>query len=502
VQFRRTIKDGFVIGALSIGAASSNGSSTNALATPPSITADTTTPTKIVRGKCEDEPVAHFTIAHFNDLQAHYGERVGGKNVYGLLAGYLRGVKEEEPRTLVVDAGDDYEKGSIAELRSMGESTRRMIQALPIDVRTIGNHDFAYGESSVLRDIALSAHPVLAANIHYADGRTPFLPYVSARVGCVRVGIVGLVAGHYGSDDQMDGGVFDGVFVHDDKYARILREQVAAHRSEVDVMIALTHIGLYVDLDLAAQIPDVDVFVGGHTEDLLPNGQPYVKPGGRMGWVFQAGHYGEHVGRADFTFDRATKTLRLQRYTMTDVNEKLPYAEDVARLAQTVERAATPDAHVPIAVARESIDHEDMPALVMRAARDRWAVDALFIGKDVFWTGLPSGAITLQRLFDAVPVQREPSGTPGFTSLWIVSMTGAELLDLKQKSFSGYATILPDALSPTRTYRVVVDKRALEHPHMVAGDFDGFGEHARFGGEIVDVLDAYAHARTARGFSL
>ena len=65
-----------------------------------------------------------------------------------------------------------------------------------------------------------------------------------------------------------------------------------------------------------------------------------------------------------------------------------------------------------------------MPKLVMRAARDRWAVDALFVGKDVFWTGLPSGSLTLQRLFDAVPVQREPSGTPGFTSLWIVDDDG------------------------------------------------------------------------------
>ncbi len=498
MQYRRTL---LVLGALAF---AGDAKPTAVCEISPTITRDAPTSAAIVKGKCEDESISHFTIAHFNDLQAHYGERVGGKNLYGLLAGYLRSVREDEPNTLVVDAGDDYEKGSIAELRSMGEATRRMIQALPLDVRTIGNHDFAYGEGSVLRDVQMSAHPVLAANIHYVDGRTPFLPYVAARVGCVRVGFVGLVAGHYGSDDQMDGGIFDGVFVHDDHYARILREQVAMHRSEVDVMVALTHIGLYVDLDLAAQIPDVDVFVGGHTEDLLPNGQPYIKRDGRMGWVFQAGHYGEHVGRADFTFDRASHALHLQRYTMNDVNEKLPYADDVGRLAQSIERAYTPDAHVPITIAREKIDHEDMPALVLRAARDRWAADALFIGKDVFWTGLPSGAITLQRMFDAVPVQREPSGTPGFTSLWIVSMTGAELLDLKQKSFSGYATLLPDALSPSRTYRVAIDKRALEHPHMVAGDFSGFDHAAgvHYAGEIIDVLDAYAHARTQRGLPL
>ncbi len=434
MQYRR-ISEIVILGALGIGTCSASDTIPSRRLLHESITRDTAA-APIVRGRCDDDAGAQrFTIAHFNDLQAHYGELGRGKSRYGFIAGYLRAVKDEEPNTIVLDAGDDYEKGSIADLRSMGETTRRMVQALPIDVRTIGNHDFAYGEAAVLRDVQMSAHPVLAANVHYADGRTPFAAYASARVGCVRVGVVGLVAGHYGSDDQLDGGVFDSVFVHDDHYARLLREQVEAHRSEVDVMVALTHLGLYVDLDLAIQVPDVDVFVGGHSEDFVKDGQPYIKRDGRMGWVFQAGHYGEHVGRADFTFDRASHALKLQRYTMTDVDEKLPYAEDVGRLAHALERGAAPDAHVPIAIARESIDHEDMPKLVMRAAHDRWAVDAVFIGKDVFWTGLPSGAITLQRLFDAAPVQREPSGTPGFTSLWIVSMTGAELYDLKQIIF-------------------------------------------------------------------
>ena len=71
----------------------------------------------------------------------------------------------------MLDAGDDYEKGAVAELRSGGETTRRMVQALPIDVRTIGNHDFAYGEEAVLRDVSLSAHPVLAANVTVGAAR-------------------------------------------------------------------------------------------------------------------------------------------------------------------------------------------------------------------------------------------------------------------------------------------------------------------------------------------
>ncbi len=458
----------------------------------------------IVRGACvEGGDVERFTLAHLNDLQARYDDLASGKNRYGYIAGYLRSVKAEEPNTLVLDAGDDYEKGSVAELRSLGETTRRMTQMLPIDVRTIGNHDFAYGEAAVMRDVLLSAHPVLAANVHDASGHSPFAPFVVATVGCVRVGVVGLVTGSYGSDDQptSDGNYFGGALVHDDGYARVLRSEIDAHRGEADVFVALTHLGLYTDLDLASQVPDVDVVIGGHSEDLLPNGQPYVRKDGRTGWVLQAGHYGEHVGRADFTFDPRSHVLKLAHYTMTDVDETLPYAEDVGRVAHALVHTFAPDAHRPIAIAQDPVQIADMPALVMRAVRDRWAADALFLGKDAFWSGLPAGPVTLQRLYDSVLVQREPSGTPGFTSLYIVSMTGADLLDLRQHAFGGYATLLPDAIVPTRVYRVAIDKRALEHPSLVASGVT-LPESRRFGGELIDVLDAYARARTARGQTL
>ena len=149
MQYKRILES--FIGAAAI--ASLSGAAPTSV---PKITADAPVPATgsgpIVRGTCEDgASSAHFTIAHLNDLQAHYGDLVRGKSRYGYIAGWLRAVKDEEPNTLVLDAGDDYEKGSIADLRSMGEATRRMIQALPIDVRTIGNHDFAYGECGVLR---------------------------------------------------------------------------------------------------------------------------------------------------------------------------------------------------------------------------------------------------------------------------------------------------------------------------------------------------------------
>ena len=71
-------------------------------------------------GTCDPaqaKATVRFGLAHINDLQARYSDRIGGKSRYAFLAGYLKLLKTAQA-TIVLDAGDDYEKGSIAELRS------------------------------------------------------------------------------------------------------------------------------------------------------------------------------------------------------------------------------------------------------------------------------------------------------------------------------------------------------------------------------------------------
>src|SRR5580698_2032967 len=49
----------------------------------------------VVIGKCEDgTQVEHFTVAHLNDLQARYSDRIDGHSRYGYIAGYLAALKE------------------------------------------------------------------------------------------------------------------------------------------------------------------------------------------------------------------------------------------------------------------------------------------------------------------------------------------------------------------------------------------------------------------------
>jgi 2',3'-cyclic-nucleotide 2'-phosphodiesterase (5'-nucleotidase family) len=463
----------------------------------------------VVIGSCvEGTQVEHFTLAHLNDLQARYSDRIGGHSRYGYLAGYLEALKETTPLTLVVDAGDDYEKGTLAELRSMGETTRDMIQALPIDLRTIGNHDFAYGEEAVLRDVLSSRHPVLASNVHRigeGDGASPFASFVEVDVGCAKIGVVGLVASGYGSNDYPSREPFDGVFEQDDRYELVLAELVREHRQDVDAFIALNHTGYGVDLELARRVPGVDLVVGAHSEDLLPQPTAMRRPDGSHVYVVQAGHFGLTLGRAEIQVDLRDHTLTIDHYAIVNVDATLPYDEAVGDLARSVEQAAAPNAHAAVAIVRAPVAQgKPMADLVFQAAAERWGVDAMLLGKDVFWDGLPAGPVTAQRLYDTVLVQREPSGTSGFSALYLVQVSGATLLSLRSHLIVGpmYAYYAPDAVEPGRTYRLAIEKRALENPQMAMYAGAPPLHDARYAGELIDLLEAYAKDKTQRGLTL
>ncbi len=411
----------------------------------------------------------------------------------------------------MLDAGDDYEKGSVAELRSGGETTRRMIQALPIDVRTLGNHDFAYGEEAVLRDVSLSGHPVLAANVTVAglgDNEQPLGRFARVDVGCVRVGVIGLVTQNYDADDRPTKKPFDTVFEQSTSYAKVLEREVKEHRDEVDVLVALTHLGTWEDTALAMSpsANGLDLIVGGHTEDLLERPLPATRADGSRTWIMQAGHYGRTLGRADLVVDLAKKRVSFERYGIVEVNASLPVADDVAELADRLEREAAPDAQVPFATTRHEVAAgRSMIELVGRAAASEWGADALLLGRDVFWSGLPKGPVTLQRLYDAVLVQRQPSGTNGFTSLFLVEVTGAELTALRGRMQSPlHEMLVPAKIDPKRTYKLAIEKRALTYPKAVFGldpKLPAVAE-AKLGGELIDVLEAYGRARTSSGESL
>jgi 2',3'-cyclic-nucleotide 2'-phosphodiesterase (5'-nucleotidase family) len=303
-----------------------------------------------------------------------------------------------------------------------------------------------------------SRHPVLGSNVHYKglgaevpgggeEGAEPFARFVRVDVGCARIGIVGLVASSYGSNDYPSRQAFDDVFEQDDRYETVVADLVRAHRGEVDAFVALNHTGYGVDLELARRVPGLDIVVGGHSEDLIAQPTLVRRSDGSHAYVVQAGHWGLTLGRAEIAVDLRDHTLSIEHYAIVNVDRTLPYDETVGTLARSLEESVAPDAHHAVAIVRAPIGQgKPMADLVFAAAKERWGVDAMLLGKDVFWDGLPAGPVTAQRLYDTVLVEREPSGTSGFTALYLAQVTGATLKALRSHLIVGpmYAYYSPD----------------------------------------------------------
>ena len=81
---------------------------------------------------------------------------------------------------------------------------------------------------------------------------------------------------------------------------------------KVDAVILLSHNGMDVDLKLASRVTGIDVILGGHTHDAVPQPIPVANAGGKT-LVTNAGSSGKFLGVLDLELAKgAVKDVRYQ----------------------------------------------------------------------------------------------------------------------------------------------------------------------------------------------
>src|SRR5207249_7616427 len=119
-----------------------------------------------------------------------------------------------------------------------------------------------------------------------------FRPYTIRRVGGVSVGVIGQ-AFPYTPVSHPRRFVPDLTFgIRQDGVQALVNELRDGRKA--DLIVLLSHNGISVDLKLAARVRGVDVILGGHTHDALP--QPIVV--GRT-LVVNSGSHGKFLSRLD-----------------------------------------------------------------------------------------------------------------------------------------------------------------------------------------------------------
>jgi 2',3'-cyclic-nucleotide 2'-phosphodiesterase (5'-nucleotidase family) len=230
-----------------------------------------------------------LTLLHTNDIHG----RIEGLARIASLVERIRA--ETMHRVIYVDAGDVEETTSRLSNLTKGVAMHGLLSAAGCEAAAVGNASWLrYGPQVIPLQARAASYPFLLANLEPVDGVQP----TSLVDG---VGFVG-VTDPFRS--LLGGGVDFGLTALDEVEAvRLGARGLRADGAEL--VVCLSHLGyrrLATDLEIATIDPElaervqgeVDVIVGAHSHDLLPEGE-------RIGSVTiaQAGSHASHLGRID-----------------------------------------------------------------------------------------------------------------------------------------------------------------------------------------------------------
>ena len=260
-----------------------------------------------------------LTILHTNDTHsrvAGFDEKgnaclsdencTGGS---GRIAAAIRSAKEKNDNVIALDAGDQFQ-GTLFFTVNKWPMLAEIDAHIPYDAMTLGNHEFDDGCLELEKFTETLKFPVLAANLAPEKGcpllKSPVKPYIVREVRGVKVGIIGLANDEVRTNSKAcEHTLFTKAQETLSKTAKELKAQ------GVNVIVAVTHLGLPEDRRLARSVDDVDVIVGGHTHSYIGPGSeegPYPvverSPSGAPVLVVTAKYRTQYLGELDVKFDR------------------------------------------------------------------------------------------------------------------------------------------------------------------------------------------------------
>jgi sulfur-oxidizing protein SoxB len=223
--------------------------------------------------------------------------------VYGAMGGFahlstlIKRLRSQRPGALLLDGGDSWQ-GSATSLWTHGQDMVDAAKLLGVDVMT-GHWEFTYGAQRVKevvdRDFA-GRVDFIAQNVRTADFGDPvFEPYVIKTINGVAIAIVGQAFPYVPIAHPR-------YFVPDWTFGiqeETMQKAVDSARGKgAQAVVLLSHNGMDVDLKLASRVSGIDVILGGHTHDAVP--QPTIVSN-RVGRtvVTNAGCNGKFVGVLD-----------------------------------------------------------------------------------------------------------------------------------------------------------------------------------------------------------
>ena len=448
----------------------------------------------------------YVTIMHFNDLHGQLLPFESGDR--GEVGGIARlATLVEETRawnaphhvfTLLLEAGDILQ-GTPLSTVFQGEPDFTCLNMMGVDVMTIGNHEFDFGQDNLNARVRQAHFPIISANVRRAqDGKPLAPPSVTLDVDGVKALVFGLTS----KDTPIESAAKNVAGLEFLDPIEVARQIVEANRTECPIIMALTHIGLNEDIALAKAVPGIDIIVGAHSHDALP--QP-MRVGDTL--ICQAGSKGAYLGQLDAFF--ANGDVAKYRGFLRPTDAAVTPDPAVAKVAQTyADRLGTKikrvlaTSKVPLNGDRDTLRSREtnLGDLLCNLCRSYAQADVALLNGGGIRASIDAGPITVEEVMLVLPFGNQvatvevtgevllealqhnaslPRPDGGFLQVSGLSMTihGNDVRDVK---------VGGQPLDPAKTYKVVL-------PDFLLTGGNGFtmfakGTDPRFLGTTIDAI--------------
>lgn len=277
----------------------------------------------------DDSRAVKFNLVQINDV--YEITTVGKEGGMAKVATVLNSYKRINPNTFLVLAGDFFSPSALGTARVNGErlAGKQMVAILnivPLWLTTFGNHEFDVSEDQFRQRVAESQFGYVASNV--LNPQDQLFPKTEAfRIQTITSGARQVRVGYFGLTIPSN----PKPYVKYTDFMEAAEKQVKALRPQVDVLIAITHLGYEDDVKVAKAFPEIDMIIGGHEHE-MHRIEIASLPG-----IYKADANARSVFVHEFAFDPVTRALRrssrLERLT-ADVPEDAAVKAEVDKWVQ------------------------------------------------------------------------------------------------------------------------------------------------------------------------
>lgn len=447
-----------------------------------------------------------LSIYHANDVHSYLAQSKDSatKKMYGGAARLATLFKAAPAGESIFLMAGDLVQGTLYYNFFHGGADIEVYNAIGLDALCLGNHEFDGGVASLHEYYSKAGFPVLASNVSFQT--SPELakmvkPYVIVERNSLKIAVIGVETPQTISNDPKLGadiGVSDPVAA--------VREYAVELRKKADLIVALTHIGHQEDLRLAADVPELDIVIGGHSHTEVPVPVAVSRKDG-VCMVGQTGAYLKYMGKMKLKVCPASQLAPgAPRYVyesggLTYLGEEVTPDPTIDAIVNRYGDQIGASVKVPFASTANELNG-DMTAnrtgetnlgnLFADALKELMKADLAIVNGGNFRASITGPRITYENIYTTAPYDNP---------VVAVSVTGAELLeDIKMTaarydgSWGGFlhfskgvmvvyenhalvsASLDGVAIDPARTYRVAMSE-------YIAGGGDG---HSVYAGKKTD----------------